>query len=381
MHRLSLFLHGWPVLAAMALSCAMIFGTAADQVEVPDWLLTFFGPLPEREAPVPPEALTPPEAPVPPEPPAPEVTLEVPYAPAPGRDDRTPLPFVSHVFGLGDPELRAKMAGIGPVFWDYAGQGTGAMIAPDVVLTTGHLFAEGGKWEGPSGLSEKPPAPSDGRIYLAVCGRAYPFKTIELGSLAPRDRLGLDYAIGVLAEPACAAARVLPVAVTPDDLAGAEDEILLNMGSYRIADLPRYARHPLYAARPTSDRFARYDVFGVRCEATGHRSTGDVRGKSTGVVETSGCDGVPGGSGGPLLASRDGGASYSIVGVANSYRPGDSEYNNYTAVEGAFAHHLSRFVALATLSDTTGSASPATKPSGSFDDVLPMGSIHEETHQ
>ncbi|MEL6201921.1 MAG: hypothetical protein AAFR39_06130 [Pseudomonadota bacterium] len=369
MHRLAAIFNAWPAIVATVLSFAMIFGTAADQVEVPDWLLHTFEFLTERLDPAP-------------EPPTvPEYALAVPYAPAPGRDDRTPLPFINHVFELGDPSLAAKLSGIGPVFWDHAGQGTGAMIAQDVVLTTAHLFAERGKWEGPFGLSEKSPSPSDGRIYLATCGRDYDFKAIELGSMAPRAHLGLDYAIGVLAEPVCDAAQVLPVAETPSDLAGADDQILLNMGSYRFADLSRYAQHPLYAARPTSERFARYDVFGVRCQATGHESTGDMDGLSTGLVITSGCDGVPGGSGGPLLVSRDGGVNYSVVGVANSYKPSDSAYNNYTAVEGAFAAHLARFVTLGTLPDATRSTPPALHMSDSTAPVLPMGLDMKEITQ
>ncbi|MEL6467937.1 MAG: hypothetical protein AAFQ58_23485 [Pseudomonadota bacterium] len=361
MHRLGAVFNAWPAFVATAISFAMIFGNAAETVEVPPWLLQTWDYLTE----VAPEV---PQNPVP----APDTVADILYAPVPGRDDRTPLPFVGHVFELGDPALPAKLSGIGPVFWDHAGQGTGAMIAPDVVLTTGHLFAERGKWDGPHGRTEKPPAPSDGRIYLATCGRAYDFKAIELGSMAPRARLGLDYAIGVLAEPVCDAAQVLPVAETPNDLAGAEDQILLNMGSYRFGDVPRYAQHPLYADRPTSDKFARYDVFGVRCRATGRDSTGNVDGLSTGLVVTSGCDGVPGGSGGPLVVSRDGGVSYSVVGVANSYMPSDSEYNNYTAVEGAFAAHLARFVDLGTLPDAARSTSPALHMSESTAAVLPM---------
>ncbi|EEE37843.1 hypothetical protein RKLH11_1681 [Rhodobacteraceae bacterium KLH11] len=98
---------------------------------------------------------------------------DVPYAPAPGRDDRTPVAFLSHVFGLDDGGLPEKLTGIGPVFWDHAGHGTGALIAPDIVLTTAHLFTERGKWDGPYGPTNKPPAPSDGRIYLEACGQAY----------------------------------------------------------------------------------------------------------------------------------------------------------------------------------------------------------------
>ena len=184
MRSLSTILNLWPVPIAALASIFMFVAVAAEQTEIPSWLKGVLEKLlPEAPPPTPDTS---------PEPPA--LTARLPYAPAPGRDDRTPVPFLSHVFGLNDVALPAKLSGIGPVFWDHAGQCTGALIAPDVVLTTAHLFAERGKWDGPFDLSEKPPAPSDGRIYLAACDRAYDFKAIELGSLAPRDRLGLDLA-------------------------------------------------------------------------------------------------------------------------------------------------------------------------------------------
>ncbi|MEM7729677.1 MAG: hypothetical protein AAF311_10435 [Pseudomonadota bacterium] len=339
MTRFAPILAYWPVPIATLLCGFLVVATAAERVELPDWLVGLFIEVPGD---IPP-------APASPEPDAPPASPGISYAPAPGRDDRTPLPFVSQVFGLDDPNLSTKLSGAGPVLWDHAGQGTGALIARDVVLTTAHLFAEDGQWYGPFGLTEKPPAPSAGRIYLAACGRAYDFAAIELGSMAPRKWLGLDYAIARLVEPACREAAVLPVALTPDDLVGAEDQIMLAISSHRYADLPRYAGHPLYADRGT-DRFSRYDVFGVRCKATGREDTGDVAEGSTAITATEGCDGVPGGSGGPLVLSRDGGASYAVVGVANSYRP-DTEYNNWTRIEGAFAAHLRRLAPTIRLPD------------------------------
>ncbi len=360
MTRFETILGHWPIPVAAILCCAMIFTTAMEKIDLPDWLLDGFAQAPDVPAPVPPKDAAP----------APKSGLAVPYAPAPGRDDRTPVAFLSQVFDLGDAALPSKLSGIGPVFWDHAGQGTGALISKSVVLTTGHLFAERGKWDGPHGLTEKPPAPSDGRIYLAACGRAYDFKAIHMGSMAPRNRLGLDYAVAELATPACDAAAVLPVALTPGDLYGAEGQILLNMGAYRFRDLPRYAQHPLFDERAKDPgRHARYAVFGVRCQATAHQDTGDVPKGSTGIVITSGCDGIPGGSGGPLIVSRDGGATYAVVGVANSYRTTDAEYNNYTAIEGALAAHVGQFVPLANL--TKASASP--QPSSSNPDITDQG--------
>ena len=97
----------------------------------------------------------------------------------------------------------------------------------------------------------------------------------------------------------------------------------------------------MFAGRDSSDRNQRYHVFGVRCRITEFETPTGLKGGNTGLINTDGCDGVPGGSGGPLLISRDGGQSYQIIGVANSYRP-DSEFNNYTRVIGDFAAHLSR---------------------------------------
>jgi hypothetical protein len=355
MTKLEAIANHWPYPVAALLCGAMIATMAIEKVDLPDWLVSAFeGSPPEQPAPKP----------------APEPkSVSIPYAPSPGRDDRTPIAFLSQVFDLGDSTLPSKLSGIGPVFWDHAGHGSGALIAPNLVLTTGHLFAERGKWEGPLGPTEKPPAPSDGRFYLQSCGRAYDFKAIHMGSLAPRNILGLDYAIAELATPACTEATVLPVALTPDDLHGAEGQILLNMGAYRFSDLPRFAQHPLFDAQANnSNRFARYAVFGVRCQATAHKDTGDVAEGSTGLVITSGCDGIPGGSGGPLIVSRDGGANYSIVGVANSYRKTDAEYNNYTAIEGAFAAHLSEFVDVSGLP-----AAASSLPSSSHPDTTDHG--------
>lgn len=343
-------LQSWPVPMAVLLSSVMLLGSTVDEIDVPDWLAEVVSGLwSEREAL--PEVPGVPDAPEQPDgPEVPDVGVPaVPFAPSPGRDDRTPVAYLNQVFALGNPALPAQLSGVGPVFWDHAGQGTGALISPTIVLTTAHLFAETGQWEGPYGRTPRPIPPSDGRIYLEACGRAYDFTALDLGSMAPRERLGLDYAIAELTEPACDAAHMLPVSLTPDDLVGAADQIVLNIGSYRFADVDFYADHPLFADRDTSDRFERYAVFGVRCEATGRHDTGDVTDGSTAVIVTRGCDGIPGGSGRPLLVSRDGGASYAIIGVANSYRRTDREYNNYTRIEGAFAAHLSRYVGLVEL--------------------------------
>lgn len=336
MRSLSEAYQHWPVPFGVLLSGALIVTTVAEKVTLPDWLPSPFAQVPDAPAP---------EQPAP-EVPQPDNRGGVAYAPAPKRDDRTPLAFVSHVFGLNDPDLPAKFTGVGPVYWDHAGRGTGALIAPRLALTTAHLFEERGKWMGPFGPTDKAPPPSDGRIYLEACGRAYNLSSIHMGSMAPRDRLGLDYAIVELVEPACAEAAILPVALTPDDLTQFEDQVFLNLGAWKYSDIARYATHPVFAAKAESTRHhEKQAVFGVRCKPTQRSDTGDVADGSTAVIITDGCDGVPGGSGGPVVLSRDGGATYHIVGVANSYRP-DSEYNNYTRIEGAFAKHLGGFVEL-----------------------------------
>lgn len=337
MHKIIPILNAWPVLMAVLISAAMIMSAAEKDVTLPNWVVEYLTGEKEEQQP----------APVP----GPKSSNPVPYAPAPSRDDRTPLAYMGHVFALDDPELPGKLSGIGPVYWDHSGRGTGALIAPDLVLTTGHLFAKDGKWHGPFGRTDKAPAPSDGRIYLEACGQAYALKAIHLGSKAPRARLGLDYAIAELATPACDAAAILPVAQTPNDLVGATDQVFLNLGSYAFTDIARYADHPIFADKAASRRVHdRQAVFGVHCTPTGRVGTGRVSDGSTGVIITEGCDGVPGGSGGPVVLSRDGGATYSIVGVANSYRA-NTEYNNYTRIEGAFAAHLARFVDVSELPD------------------------------
>lgn len=349
-------LRGWPVVTAFVVSAAMIFGSTVDEIDAPDWLvevLSSFWSSPEKD-----------DGDLGQLPNEPKAAPGIPFAPVPGRDDRTPVALLNQVFELGNPSLPAHLTGIGPVFWDHAGHGSGTLIAPSIVLTTAHLFAEQGLWDGPLGRTERPPPPSDGRIYLEACGRAYDFVAIDLGSMAPRSRLGLDYAIAELVEPACTAAHPLPVALTPDDLVGATNQYLLSVGAYRFTDVEWYAGHPLYADRDVGDRFSRMAVFGVRCEATGREDTGDVAMRSTAIITTDGCDAVPGGSGGALLVSRDGGASYAVIGVTNSYRP-NTDYNNYTRIEGAFAAHLGGYVDLVQLPAASGTTStPSSLPPG-----------------
>lgn len=337
MTKLAAVLHHWPLPVMAILSSALIGTTAIEKVDLPQWLVDAFVAAPE---PLEPE----------PELEAPVAIFDVPYAPAPGRDDLTPVSYMSHVFGLGDPTLPTKLSGIGPVFWDHAGRGTGTLIAPDLVLSTGHLFVDDGKWEGPDGATENPPDPSAGHIFLAACNRSYAFTAIHPGSMAPRSRLGLDYAIAELVEPACAEAQVLPVAYTPDDIARTDDQmnddqIFLSTGYYEHGDVPRYAQHPLYGDPDPERLNPELDLFGVRCQPVGREDTGDVAEGSTAVIATEGCDGRPGSSGSAVLLSRDGGETYAVVGVRNSSRPG-TEYNNDTRIEGAFAAHLGTFVDL-----------------------------------
>lgn len=329
----------WPPVIALMIGAALVFSSAKED-------LGFTIDVSPSPAPLPPKVETP---------------KTTPYAPAPGRDDRTPLVYLSKVFDLEDADLPQKLSGVGPVFW-FGGRGSGALISRKLVLTTAHLFVKGGNWVGGNRAVPVPPAASNGSIYLPVCGRSYEFSAIEVVSDAPRSRLGLDYAIAVLDEPACEEAAVLPVSLTPDDLGGEdEDAAILNMGSYPFKDVDRFATHPIFTARKNrNDGMHRHAVFGVVCRVTGYRSTGDVPEGSTGVVLTNGCDGVPGGSGGPLLMRRADSGDLTIIGVANSYRPTDREFNNYTQIEGAFAAHLSRHVALEAEAGAT--AQPVSRP-------------------
>lgn len=316
-----------PVVGALVLSTAMIATAISQDL---DWHL-WGGDSSEQSQPLP--HLTQPQG--------------IPFAPSPDRDDRTPIPYLSLVFGLGDPTLATKLSGVGITFWEHSGRGSGTLIAPDIVLTTGHLFAENGLWKGPDGLTAERPPASDGRFYLETCGRSYTFRHIRLGDVIPRQPLGLDYAVAVLEDPVCEEAMIMPVVITPLDLARHDDQILLAIGAYEIADVTQYAGHPVFKWRSGSE--AHLGIFGVRCQATGMRDTGEVAEGATAVIETEGCDAKPGGSGGALVLSRDGGQTYNLVGVTNSYQP-DSEYNNFTQIDGAVARQLQSFVTVQGLS-------------------------------
>lgn len=268
----------------------------------------------------------------------------------PDKDDRTPLEHLSSTFGLADPDLPQKLSGIGPVYWRGAGRGSGVLFGSrDIVLTTGHLFVAHGGWIGPRGPTLSPPPAANGFIYLEACKQSYHFTTIEVGSRAPRNQLGLDYAIARLAQPACEEAAVLTGATLSEARVHAmvaDGAHVLNMGAYDFREVETFAQDPLLTGKPPRpDSLHRQHIFGVLCSVTGVQSTGDTPEGSTGIIETSGCDGVPGGSGGPLLIPVNGGAEWRVIGVANSYRPMAPEYNNYTRIEGAFAAHIEAFFA------------------------------------
>jgi hypothetical protein len=312
----------WPTFIAVGLSTVIGVITLEEKLGV-ELELSFLRP--DVEAP---NA----DDPLPPEP-------SVPLGQNPGWDDRTPLEYMSHYFEIDDPYLADKLSGFGTVYWVGRYSGTGALIAPDVVLSTGHAFAKSGQWLTNSGHHTPEHNPSDGSIYLAVCGRSYEFIHIELGSMSPRQNLGKDYAIARLAEPACAEAQPLRAEELSDraiEEHDPNDEILISLGSYPFASLPRYVNHPFFSQNPSQHR---NHLFGTRCKMVGHRDTGD----DAGLIMTNGCWGRPGSSGAPLIVSRDSGETYRIIGVANSYSKTDSEFNNFTRVTGRFASHLMRF--------------------------------------
>ncbi|MEL6646281.1 MAG: hypothetical protein AAFQ05_01030 [Pseudomonadota bacterium] len=320
----------WPVLLGAAVCLVMVLASATDDLDL-EWKWLSGGLSVEQ----------PPE-------PAPRVRHAIPFAPSPLRDDRTPLAYLDWVFGLDDPDAATDLNGVGRMFWFERNEATGALIAPNVVLTTAHVFAEDGLWKADGELSPERPEARNGRIYLEACGRSYRFAHIRLGDIAPRvPTLGLDFALAVLEAPACPEASILPVAIPPHDLVDHADQILLALGSYPIADITAYADHPIFAGRAGRDMS--FSAFGVRCAATGIRPTGEVAEGATSLIATEGCDGVPGGSGGPLVLSRDGGKTYNIVGISNSYSP-DTEFNSWTRVHGAVAAQLRAFVEVHDLS-------------------------------
>ncbi len=158
----------WPTFIAVGLSTVIGVITLEEKLGV-ELELSFLRP--DVEAPNADE-------PLPPEP-------SVPLGQNPGWDDRTPLEYMSHYFDIDDPYLTEKLSGFGTVDWVGRYSGTGALIAPDVVLSTGHAFAKSGQWLTISGHHTPAHNPSAGSIFLAACGRSYEFVHIELGSMSP----------------------------------------------------------------------------------------------------------------------------------------------------------------------------------------------------
>lgn len=336
MRRLFSLFNFWPVLFALTLCVGLAYVAAVENLGLSFWEDYLIDPEPDA-----PRGKEQPK-----DPPRPRAQ---PRRGNPGEDDRTPVEHISARFGLNDLNLPSKLSGVGPIFWAGRRQGTGAVFArADIVLTTGHAFAKKGKWNSPNGPTLSQPSPSHGTIYLEACNQSYRFKVIELGSTAPRANLGLDYAIGQLDEPVCEGAAILYGATLSDntfeELATGE-HILLSLGAYPFRDVKVYRNHPDLTGKPTRfDRLHNYHVFGVVCRMLRLAPwPPSVSGLETALYETEGCDAVPGGSGGPLLVSVDGGASYRVIGVTNSYRP-NTEYNNYTTITGALLEHINTFV-------------------------------------
>ena len=181
-----------------------------------------------------------------------------PHTGRPDVDDRTPLEHLSNAFGLADPQMADKLSGVGGVHWAGVGAATGTLFGrPDVVLTTAHLFVKGGRWKDGGRPVSVPPPATRGFFYLDVCQRSYRFSLIEVGSEAPRQNLGLDYALVQLEEPACPEAAVLQGATLSDERMSAMVEqkaMVLNLGVYRTQDVDVFRDDPVIIGKARRKR-------------------------------------------------------------------------------------------------------------------------------
>lgn len=254
-----------------------------------------------------------------------------------GTDNRVPVEALSDVWGLDDPELPAKLSGIGKLEWRYedsVSTCTASLIHQRMVITAAHCVTE-------DGLSAEP---QKLWFYSVACDSKYRAQDLYVKTHQPIGQTDIDYAYLLLESSTCPDAVPFQAVTLTDETALEIRERsypLLSLSVFPFAATERHGEFPL-AQSDALARYKSYTAFGVFCRLDPSQPTvSDIEDAFT--HKTEGCSNFPGNSGGPLLVSLDFGATYQIFATNyGSIRGSDGRLGVYPRIRGEYARDLER---------------------------------------
>lgn len=264
----------------------------------------------------------------------PPIIYEKGIEPFANIDDRVPISALSREYDLHDPMLVDKLTGIGAIY-SSTGRCTASLIGRrDFLVTASHCLSKSAAKKNPI------------RFYSVVCSAFYEGTTKYIRTFNARKNTDLDYAFIKLDAPACKDAEPFQAVTFTDEAAKqmrTRHYPLLSLSVFPFADIRRHSEFP-EAKEQATFRYGTLTTFGVFGRFAKQRdNTAEQDATLTYYLE--GGDPFNGASGGPLLASLDGGKSYQIIGVLYGHET-YSKLSIYPRVKGDFAKQLEEYFAL-----------------------------------